>query len=685
MQFNDGSGWQTVPQMAINSVVYANYATRAENLGNYPATDYLRPANLPTCTGSQALSYDGTVFTCIAAGGGAGGVTTVTGTLPVVISGATSTPVVSMAKATSAVSGYLSSADWTTFNGKASGTLNSGQLYLGNGSNAATGVVLSGDASLANTGIMTLSNSGVGAGTYGSSNAVPSLTIDSKGRVTSATSAAYQDATNVGKGIVQIGTNLTISSGTLSMRSADITSALGYTPLGAGTIFINGGNTFSSDATLGVNDNYKLQFKTNNLTRVTIDSAGQVGIGTTTPVNGLQVTSGISVGPQAFIFNSNSSIESSKAGDNYLYLNGSARSGGLAMTGNGLTTASQADLHFRTGVNWGGDWTATGTENLTMLTSGYVGIGTSTPSGILDVRGGTAAASTNGTDINLIAQSSATSTFKGGNININAGSGFGGEWYNAGNVAILANNFSVQGSATGSASVAIGPQSTAQSQASVALGWHANTTAMGASVLGNYTTSSGEYAVGIGNVNRAPAYSSVVVGACNAIAGTENATTWVTTDPIFVVGNGTIPSGSATCSTTANAMTILKSGNVGIGTTTPTLKLQVTGAIASAFVNTAWRGTPTFDASQGNTFKMTMTGTVTSSFLINAVAGQSLNFIICEDAAAGWTFTWPPNFKGGMSIAGINAGSSKCFGQSFIFDGTTAYATSAGAGGSAGY
>ncbi len=70
MQFNDGGGWQTLPQMAINAVPFANYATRAESLGAYPSTDYLRPTTLPTCAGGQALTWNGTTFTCTAGGGG---------------------------------------------------------------------------------------------------------------------------------------------------------------------------------------------------------------------------------------------------------------------------------------------------------------------------------------------------------------------------------------------------------------------------------------------------------------------------------------------------------------------------------------------------------------------------------------------------------------------------------------
>jgi hypothetical protein len=51
-------------------------------------------------------------------------VTSVTGTSPVVSSGGT-TPAISMPAATGSVNGYLTSADWTTFNGKGSGTVTS--------------------------------------------------------------------------------------------------------------------------------------------------------------------------------------------------------------------------------------------------------------------------------------------------------------------------------------------------------------------------------------------------------------------------------------------------------------------------------------------------------------------------------------------------------------------------------
>jgi len=47
--------------------------------------------------------------------------------------------------------------------------------------------------------------------------------------------------------------------------------------------FIQNGNSFGEDAVLGTNDNYNLTFETNSSTAMTIDTSGNVGIGTATP------------------------------------------------------------------------------------------------------------------------------------------------------------------------------------------------------------------------------------------------------------------------------------------------------------------------------------------------------------------------------------------------------------------
>jgi hypothetical protein len=100
------------------------------------------------------------------------------------------------------------------------------------------------------------------------------------------------------------------------------------------------------------------------------------------------------------------------------------------------------------------------------------------------------------------------------------------------------------------------------------------------------------------------------------------------------------------------------------------------GRAYSGSVNTVTFSTkPTFDASLGNTQKITLTDNVTSSTLSNPTAGQTINFIICQDGTGGRRFVWPTNVKGAMTIGST---ASKCNAQDFIFDGTNAYAVSPG-------
>jgi hypothetical protein len=123
------------------------------------------------------------------------------------------------------------------------------------------------------------------------------------------------------------------------------------------------------------------------------------------------------------------------------------------------------------------------------------------------------------------------------------------------------------------------------------------------------------------------------------------------------------------------ALYVRADGRVGVGADSPSQRLDVNGSATAALNTVAFSATPTFDASLGNTQKITLTGNVTSSTLSNASAGQWLYFLICQDSTGARTFAWPANVKGGMTIG---SAASTCSAQSFVFDGTNAYAVSPG-------
>lgn len=96
----------------------------------------------------------------------------------------------------------------------------------------------------------------------------------------------------------------------------------------------------------------------------------------------------------------------------------------------------------------------------------------------------------------------------------------------------------------------------------------------------------------------------------------------------------------------------------------------------------SFSATPTFDAGQSHSFKITLTGNVTSSTVIGMEAGQELTFEVCQDGVGARTFAWPALMVGPIAIlAGVNV----CTVETFHYDGTSAYiwtTTTSGGGGS---
>ena len=131
--------------------------------------------------------------------------------------------------------------------------------------------------------------------------------------------------------------------------------------------------------------------------------------------------------------------------------------------------------------------------------------------------------------------------------------------------------------AIGRGTAANGINSTTMGQNTTASGSYSTAIGQGTAASGNYstaigynTTASGINATVFGDNTTAQAYSSFVIGRDNIVSG--NLTSWVSTDPLFVIGNGSYP-------TLSNAMTVLKNGNTGIGVDNPVYALDVAGDI----------------------------------------------------------------------------------------------------------
>ena len=124
-----------------------------------------------------------------------------------------------------------------------------------------------------------------------------------------------------------------------------------------------------------------------------------------------------------------------------------------------------------------------------------------------------------------------------------------------------------QTTASGDRSTAMGNSTTASGPFSTAMGNNTNASGNYSTAMGSNTTANGYISTAMGN-NTTANYNSTALGRYNVGGGSNYS--WVETDPLFEIGNGT-------STTTSNALTVLKNGNVGIGTTNPTSNLHITG------------------------------------------------------------------------------------------------------------
>ena len=121
---------------------------------------------------------------------------------------------------------------------------------------------------------------------------------------------------------------------------------------------------------------------------------------------------------------------------------------------------------------------------------------------------------------------------------------------------------SIASTSMGSETIASGAYSTSMGRVTSASGFAS--TSMGAA-----TTAFGDYSTSMGAATVARSYASVAMGMYNDSVATANPTSPVATDPVFMIGNGTSDANRS------NAMTVLKNGNTGIGTSQPQFRMHV--------------------------------------------------------------------------------------------------------------
>jgi len=137
------------------------------------------------------------------------------------------------------------------------------------------------------------------------------------------------------------------------------------------------------------------------------------------------------------------------------------------------------------------------------------------------------------------------------------------------------NNAVAIGSASASAdyTFSTGRQAQASANYAVAFGQYAHAEGEWSLASGYYPNAKGRYSTAIGTYVTARSANEFVIGQYNVTYTPSSATTWVGTDKLFVVANGT------TSAARSDALTVLKNGNLGIGNITPTQMLDVNGSV----------------------------------------------------------------------------------------------------------
>ncbi len=118
--------------------------------------------------------------------------------------------------------------------------------------------------------------------------------------------------------------------------------------------------------------------------------------------------------------------------------------------------------------------------------------------------------------------------------------------------------------ASGTNSVALGAANIASGKYSIALGLGTKASGVSSTAMGENTESSGSHSTSMGLNSVARAYGSLVIGRNNDSITNSSAISWIATDPVFIIGNGTSETNRK------NAMTVYKNGTLKLENLTST-------------------------------------------------------------------------------------------------------------------
>jgi fibronectin-binding autotransporter adhesin len=353
----------------------------------------------------------------------------------------------------------------------------------------------------------------------------------------------------------------------------------------------------SAAGVVGTNTNHRLDLKTNGGTRATITTAGNVGIGTTSPSNPLHVSAN-STGIAVSYFNNTDTANG----------NGILVRGGGSNAGKYIASFQDAAANTR----------------MHILANGNVGIGTTSPSEKLEVAGN---AILDASNANLKIKAGVTGT-KGDiqwtfNSDSTVYASAGIEYDNRGTDGFLIDSGYPITLDYASSYIRFSNNGSEKMRLNTSGNLGIGTTNPGAKL---HVVQSSE-AEGLRIDGASSGFALIVQGGTSYKTSMRNAT----------VGN-------SYGGNTPPANGLLVEGNVGIGTTSPTSKLQVAGTID---VNTASSGLPTIKLTHTNSsadnfeIKAGITGVANSGFSIRDTDASANRFVIDSSGNVGIGVTDP--------------------------------------------